>query len=214
MATLAVGAAALARFEEVDCGDEIRTLARHIVQDLCFGSRQFISELYAHQGLPCPEVDLEPDELDLPDEKLRFLLQYWNKLRGNRALPSASDVDAVEMRPSLGSIALLEVLEDGQDFRYRVYGTDIAERTRFDLTRKRVMEISRHVGMPTPFIAYYMALYQTATKLRRPVFSTHRIYQPISAFPWRHLTLPLSDGNEDGPVTRLLVGNTIAEPAF
>ncbi len=214
MATLAVAATAPPRFEEMDCGDEIRSLARHIFQDLRSGSRQFISELYEHQGLPCPEIVLDPDELVLPDEKLRFLLQYWNKLRNDRSLPPAGDVDAVEMRPSLGSIALLEVLDGGQDFRYRVYGTDIAERTRVDLTRKRVMEISRHVGMPTPFIAYYMALYQAATQLRRPVFSTHRIYQPISAFPWRHLTLPLSDGREDGPVTRLLVGNTIAEPDF
>ena len=80
MAMLAVGAAALARFEEVDCGDEIRSLARHIVDDLCSGSRQFISDVYADQGLPCPKIDLEPNELDLPDEKLRFLLQYWNIL--------------------------------------------------------------------------------------------------------------------------------------
>ena len=201
----------MARFEESDCGDEIRTLARHIVEELCSGSTQFISELYADQGLQCPEIDLEPNEQDLPDERLRVLLQYWNALRGDRTLPAASDVDAVEMRPSLGSIALLEVIDGGQDFRYRVYGSDIADRTRFDLTRKRVMEISRHVGMPTPFIAYYLALYQLATKARRPVFSTHRIYQAISAYPWRHLTLPLSDGSEDGPVTRLLVGNTIAD---
>ena len=72
------------------------------------------------------------DEID--QAKLRFLMAYWSGLASNASIPLTSQIDPIEMRPSLGYAMLLEVVDGGRDFRYRVFGTEIAAVSEFDMT--------------------------------------------------------------------------------
>ena len=50
---------------------------------------------------------------------------YWNLKRGDRRMPSRKDIDPVEIPRLLSSTALVDVLRDPLDFRFRLLGTAI-----------------------------------------------------------------------------------------
>src|SRR5215469_4521897 len=77
--------------------------------------------------------------------KLRQLYDYWDGRRGGRQLPSRGDIDPVDMRFAIGDVILADVIEgDPPRFRIRLHGTNLSERTNFDLTGKMLDE------MPAP----------------------------------------------------------------
>jgi hypothetical protein len=51
-------------------------------------------------------------------------LHYWQAIKGDR-LPSRHDIDPIDIPDLLANIMLLDVLESGKDFRYRLAGTEI-----------------------------------------------------------------------------------------
>ena len=84
-------------------------------------------------------VRLAPPRLqarDIPDPRLRGLLDYWESRRGEREMPLRRDIDVLDLGPWLGNLMLIEVLEGGRDFRYRVYGSMLAQYYGRDLTGK------------------------------------------------------------------------------
>jgi len=72
---------------------------------------------------------------------LRFLYDYWNGKRGSRALPARSDISAVDLRPHLGWVMLVDVVSDFQEFRFRLIGTLVTEYFFADGTGKTVEEV-------------------------------------------------------------------------
>lgn len=55
------------------------------------------------------------------------LYQYWNARRGLRVMPSRADIDPMEMRQWLSRMTLVDVGPDGQNFTYRLVGTQIVD---------------------------------------------------------------------------------------
>jgi hypothetical protein len=51
-------------------------------------------------------------------------------------MPLRRDIDVLELAPWLGNLMLIEVLEGGAEFRYRVYGSTLAQYYGRDLTGK------------------------------------------------------------------------------
>src|SRR3546814_18454171 len=72
----------------------------------------------------------------------------------------------MQMRPALGHIMLLDVLDGGADYRYRVYGSEIAQRAGFDMTGKCTSEL------PTGSLAslFFIAVYQAVLLRPQPVY--------------------------------------------
>src|SRR5690349_6509917 len=68
------------------------------------------------------------------------LYALWNDRRGNRRMPARKEFSTDDLRPWLGSVHLIEVVEGGKDFRYLVYGTDIARYYDVEMTRRLVSE--------------------------------------------------------------------------
>jgi hypothetical protein len=66
---------------------------------------------------------------------------YWNLKRGNRRMPSRKDIDPVEIPRLLSSTALVDVLRDPLDFRFRLLGTAIDNITSKNLRGVRFSEI-------------------------------------------------------------------------
>lgn len=173
----------------------------HLAEAVARGDRRQLDELFAAEGLETPVIAWSPATVSLPDAALRFLNDYWRGLRNGDGLPLASAVQPPDMKPALGVIMLLDVLNGGEDFRYRVYGTRIAQYSGFDMTGRRTSEIRTSDYVST----FFLSLYRAAMIRREAVHTRHNPSAEVSARTWDRLILPLA--GPDGEVGRLLVGN-------
>lgn len=156
---------------------------------------------FAENGAPPPRIAWNPAEADLPAGPLQFLVRYWRQHGREGALPGFSIVDPIALKPALGYLMLLDVLDEGWDYRYRIYGSEIASRFGRDLTGRRTSDIAK-----TAFTGiFYIAGYRAVLARREPLFTVSSSPRYVAAVDWWRLVLPLAD--RDGAVTRILVGN-------
>ena len=169
---------------------------------LVAGEVHGLHEAFMAKGGAAPEFVWAPSVDRLSAAQLRFLVRYWSDLAGARAMPRAQEIDALEMRPALGYINLLDVIENGEDFRYRVFGSIIAAVAGYDMTGRTVSALK-----VAPYMAEFALATCRAVVLRgQPLLTEHR--PPPSAVPtvaWHGLILPLA--GDEGAVTRLLIGS-------
>ena len=160
-----------------------------------------VTGYFAQNEAAKPRIVWDPLEHELNAEPLRFLARYWRSCRAGDGLPGPEIVDPLALKPALGYIMLLDVLEDGWDYRYRIYGTNIAHRFGRDLTGRRTSDISKtaFTGM------FYIAGYRAVLARRTPLFTVSASPKYVAAVDWWRLALPLAA--PDGTITRLLVGN-------
>ncbi len=52
-------------------------------------------------------------------------LRYWERIRGNRAMPARSDLDPLDIPKLLAHVMLVDVLREPLDFRFRLIGTEV-----------------------------------------------------------------------------------------
>ncbi len=77
-----------------------------------------------------PIVQYDVDAQGLAhDERLLALYRLWDSKRRGRLLPARSDFDHAELAPWFGNLILLDVLEGGKDFHYRLFGVTLAVTT-------------------------------------------------------------------------------------
>jgi hypothetical protein len=69
------------------------------------------------------------------------LLEYWNRLRGGRAMPARCDFDPAEVPTLLPKLVLIDVAEGSTDFRFRLIGTAITAQSSRDYTGQRFSEL-------------------------------------------------------------------------
>lgn len=79
--------------------------------------------------------------LKIVDRRLQRLHEYWEKERGKRPLPARTDIDPVELRFLLGHLLLLDVLDEPQQFRVRLQGTELERWMGGDLTGKTLDQL-------------------------------------------------------------------------
>ena len=151
---------------------------------------------------------VSPD-LEIPEHKLAFLYGYWNTIRETRGrLPMRKDIDVLELREAIGSIMMLDALDDGFDARYRVYGTGIAEYAGKDWTGATVSEMCRKTS--TPIALLYRACYLAVYRTLRPVYTENISPSWLAPRVWRRMILPYTD--DDGVCAGFMVGNIPVEP--
>lgn len=56
----------------------------------------------------------------------RFV-DLWNEKRAGRPLPRRSDFEIEDLAPWFGHVIIMDVIDGGRDFRYRMIGTRITE---------------------------------------------------------------------------------------
>ena len=169
--------------------------------DILAGKLTEIRAAFAERGATGPELAWTPDAASLPSAQLRFLLNYWCERAAGRTAPTIHDIDPVDMRPALGFIVLTDVLDEGEDFQFRLYGSIVASVSGFDLTGKR---LSEHPA-PDYVSSFYLALYRAAYRRGEPVSTSHRPPLAVHTRIWHRLMLPLVD--ESGAIVRFLSGN-------
>jgi len=136
----------------------------------------------------------------MPTRPLRFLAQFWSALTRDGELPHHDKIDPLALQPALGYLMLLDVIEGGMDFRYRLYGSTIANISGFDLTGRLMSE---HPAS-TYVVEFNLAVTRAALRRRTPLYTTRNPLGAQDTKTWPRLALPFSD--RDGAVARFLVG--------
>lgn len=179
-----------------------QTLATTLARDLAAGDTKSAAALFLANGGQPPWIlwNPRPEIIELP--ALAFLLRHWSELpRPAGALfPHWRSVDPLNLREALGRVALIDVVDDGADFVYRVYGSVIVERYGSDLTGRRVSETDGG----SYAAAFLVALYRAVYTRREPVFSVHFPSPRSSTAKWSRVVLPLV--GDDGGIERFLAG--------
>jgi hypothetical protein len=91
------------------------------------------------------------------------LLEYWQAMRGNRAMPARADIDPADIPKLLANILLVDVSQAPLDFRYRLLGTAIVARSEADYTGVRVADLP-HQRPPS----IIWSLYEAAVREGKP----------------------------------------------
>jgi len=129
--------------------------------------------------------------------RLRQLLAHWDALRGAQAMPASARIDPVALWGWLGNLILVEATEAG-DFRYRVYGTGLAEYFGRDLTGKTTAALRPDVR------ELVRREYEEVLRTACPLLVTHTRSVHRHAMVFEKLILPFAD--DSGHVSRLLAG--------
>jgi hypothetical protein len=77
------------------------------------------------------------------------LLNYWEQKRAGRRFPARADIDPLDFPYAMGGITLLEVERAPLRFRFRLHGSELFTKYRYDLTGKY---LEKH---PMPELAAY-----------------------------------------------------------
>jgi hypothetical protein len=139
-----------------------------------------------------------PGPEDFHDPRLLRLLRYWESKCCGAEAPPVAAIDPVEFRFILGWLMIMEPLDGGANFRYRLYGSHIADAFGRDLTDCRI-------GDSFPAVAsFVIGVYQQILRRKRPILTRHTPPAIIPIQRWERLVLPFL--GPDGNVTRILVG--------
>lgn len=112
--------------------------------------------------------------LDRPENpSLLALHAYWDCKRGRRSAPRRCDIDPIEIRSHLGTLLLLDVLEEGRDYRYRLIGTDIVEASGRDVTGGRFSDL--YAAQPEALDLVLRTFAPVVSEVR-PVFAAGQMF--------------------------------------
>jgi hypothetical protein len=139
------------------------------------------------------------------DERLLSLYRYWSDKRRGRSMPARADLKVPELRPWLGYVNLVEVSRDPLDFRYRVFGTHIAEAIGIDLTGESISQNPNGV-------AELRQGYEEVVERKAPLYQVHEMAGFKGAFRHHRILLPLSDDDETVNMV-LVLSYPLARPA-
>ena len=123
--------------------------------------------------------------LAFEDTRLSNLKALWDRKRGDRVMPARADFDPTDLREHIGSLFLVDVLEGGDDFQYRLIGSAIVDAVGRDVTGKKVSDVFEE-----PILRLYRHLVQHPTPVR-----THGTVEWRQRCYLEHecILLPLSD---------------------
>ena len=88
------------------------------------------------------DADAKVTLLDTPQHPaLAGLLACWEEKRGGRPFPDRADIRPEEFRRMLPHVGIVEVLDGGADFRFRLFGAELSAITGFDRTGEKFSEM-------------------------------------------------------------------------
>jgi hypothetical protein len=170
-------------------------------QQLARGDLSQVNAVFEANGALAPRVLWQPTSSQIQTPQLRFLWDYWTNLKGDARLPASRSVDHRALAPISGYEALLDVVDDGRDFRIRRCSTVFLALAGCDMTGKLVSEYA--VGSSVvSIVESAIALHRAAYRRGEPLYVDGA---PTRAAHGRHnLLLPLAD--DAGTVGGILHG--------
>lgn len=159
-----------------------------------------ISPSFVAHGVGAPKIAWRPLASDLSAAPLIFLAAHWADLCSDGSLPHIRQIDPFRLRPALGYVMLVDTVDGGRDFRYRLYGSIVAQISGFDMTGKLLSEIRA-----SDYVAEFgIAVNRASLRRREAIYSERNPRGSVQTMTWQRLALPLVD--DSGTVVRFLVG--------
>jgi hypothetical protein len=112
-----------------------------------------------------PGVEFDPD-VEEP-VLLTFVRDYWERQRGSSAMPQRRDILPADMKPYLRHILLADVVGKGEDFRYRLVGSELQRYFSGNPTGKVMSEALAAFGPDT--VTRTIATYRAVVERRSPL---------------------------------------------
>lgn len=108
----------------------------------------------------------------LIDRRIARLLEYWRSKRpAPNRLPGRARIDPVELGPEmLPHVALIDAVDGGARFRFRLVGTRLNAESGLDLTGRYVDELNPN----RDYAEYITGLYRLTMQHRLPTYSETR----------------------------------------
>jgi hypothetical protein len=172
----------------------------HLTHAISTNDKESLRQFFAVNSLPAPLLRWRPTASDIVNSELKFLHSYWQSLRSGNLLPNQRQVDPKAFESVVDYTYLLDVCDEGRDFKYRYYGTKVISGTEETNLGRKVSELP--VGRS--FLPFYKATYLALIDKRSPLITSH---QPLSKYrvkQWLRIFLPLV--NDTGKVSQVLVG--------
>ncbi len=115
--------------------------------------------------------------IDVYDDNpvLKGFVDYWNRKRSGREMPSRADIDPVEIPKLLPHLTLIDVVDGGSRFRFRLVGTALVQGYGRDYTGLYSDEVSPPAS---PHRDALSSLYRSVCNGRKPVFVRARYRMP------------------------------------
>jgi len=120
-----------------------------------------------------------------------IVLAYWEGKRRGRSMPSRDDIDPTELIKFLPYISIVDVVEDGRRFIYRLVGTMEVEVRGYDPTGKSVGD-----GYFASSADAAMANYQKVCDSRAPFYEQDAFQVVDRWINEANLFMPLSDDGD------------------
>ena len=127
------------------------------------------------------------------------LARYCDALAGTRQMAHRREFNPADVTWLLGRIYLIDVLDGGADYSFRLFGIFWEKMDGADLTGQRLSEIEA-----TDRLAALRGDYDTVVATRAPLFHPGRlVWQNQKSIHFERLLFPFSDDN--GQVSLILV---------
>jgi hypothetical protein len=149
-----------------------------------------------------PPTDGGPDGDPLAmHPKLQRLFDYWQRLRGDRAMPARRDIDPTDIPSLLANVLVTEIVDPAGTYRFRLAGTGIRDMAGVEVTGKRLDEILE----PGPYFDYLVSIHKDVAAAARPLFTRTAVTTREGTIlrTTGRLVMPLSS---DGETVDALIG--------
>jgi len=156
-------------------------------------TRLFIFEVHLRMTDSNPENIIvaypEQEDVEIRNPVVRAFNDYCLSVKPAGGYADRADFDPFKLRPWLGYIMILEHLPADDDFRYRMYGTFVAEQTGCDMTGRRVSDFGPELG--PGFRTFFKRLYNECLARKTIIYAEHtRIYSGFDR-EWCRLLCPV-----------------------
>lgn len=143
-----------------------------------------------------------PRILDAPEHpKIAALHAYLESKRRGRPFADRRDVNPAEIASLLPHLVVLDVVDGGNDFRVRIWGTALVDLMHEERTGQLVSEFGNEPGIPTDPIELrkrWLTVAQLTMKAAKPLFFKAPTVAPERAFMTYHcMFAPLTAGAAD-----------------
>ncbi len=129
-------------------------------------------------------------------------LAVWQRLRGDKRMPSRADMSPRVMRGFLKHMALIQIVEGGRDFRYRVVGDAVIIQQGVALNEMTTADLDARIP---GYGAQLARAYARVLRHRAPLAYRGLYFRPADKHTFSHESLMAPLGDDGETVDHLIV---------